>query len=156
MLPMRFSSPRIFAGLMVMAFNASSSGRPSFMASAAHNGRYSCGTTGESVVMAIRIPSLHRTPGVVKDLFASSNFDLWVRDGPTIAGYPLAFTCALITSPSVQWSSVTLTSNSLAIRITVRISSARCAWHFNGSSFWQPESSPPASYHRTAFSVDRC
>ena len=78
-----------------MAFNASSSGRPSFMASAAHNGRYSCGTTGESVVMAIRIPSLHRTPGVVKDLFASSNFDLWVRDGPTIAGYPLAFTCAL-------------------------------------------------------------
>ena len=69
-------------------------------------------------------------------MFANSNLLLCVKAGPTIAGYPLSFIFSLITSPSVQWSKVTSMSNSFAIRIIVNISSARCAWHFKGISFF--------------------
>ena len=58
---MRSSKPNIFAALMVIALTASISGNPSFIANPAHNGKYSWGTTGESVVIAIRIPSLYNS-----------------------------------------------------------------------------------------------
>ncbi|MPN51781.1 hypothetical protein SDC9_199430 [bioreactor metagenome] len=74
--------------------------------------------------MATLIPSLCKTPGVLKDLFLVSTFVLEVRVGPTTAGTLALFIYLDINSPSVQCSKVKFTSNSFAILIAVNISSA--------------------------------
>ena len=117
-----------------MALIASYSGRPALAARAALKERYCWGITGESVMIENKIPALYSSFGVSKDIFASSNFDLWVNAGPQIHGKPLSLIWGRMLLASVTWSNVILIFSSFAIRIAVKISSALWAWHFNGSS----------------------
>ena len=56
---------------------------PAFTARPAHRGRYSCGITGESVIIETWQPAAANTPGVVQLLLRSSNLDAFVSVGPT-------------------------------------------------------------------------
>ena len=97
-------------------------------------GSFSRGITGASVMMLTVSPALYSVPGVVKLLWRSSALLLLPRVGPTNTGSPSLASSSAISSPSVQWSRVAFTPNSLAIRTAVRMSSARWAWHFRGIS----------------------
>ena len=73
--PTRLSTPRCLAGLIVMAFSASVSLSPFFMAIAAHIARCCCGITGASVTIETLNPFSARIAGVFHDLFCNSNFE---------------------------------------------------------------------------------
>ena len=64
----------------------------------------------------------------------TSSLDREVKSGPTITGNPDSIISSTTKCPSVQWSNVSFKLNSFAIRIAVKISSARCTCAFNGIS----------------------
>ena len=119
--PTLSETPICFAGLIVMALNASYGSIPAFTARPAQSGRYCSGVTGESVMMETWQPFAARIPGVVQDLFCSSNLLAWVSVGPTAIGISLySASLSAMRWPSVQCSSVSFRSNSFAMRIAVR------------------------------------
>ncbi len=119
-----------------MAFKASYSSIPYLTAKPALKPRYCCGTTGESVIIAILFPAFCKIPGVLKVKFFNSYFDLLDKVGPTRRGKFASLSLSAIKWPSVACSKVASKSNSLTILKAVRISSARWAWILSGISLF--------------------
>ena len=113
---------------------ASCSFSPAFTAIPAHMGRDWIRETGWSVVTAVITPESFNIPTVLNAIFWTSILLRLARSGPTMAGNPSAASSSAIRCPSEQWSKVTFKSNSLAIRMAVKMSSTLCTWAFKGIS----------------------